>query len=713
MRGSDSNVAIYEYNTKKDVISRGIMDLQETLLNILSDTNNCRFTLNYPGSLQCDESREPKLRSSSRSKTREKDPTGLSVLQILTSPTNNSSSRYEQCNWISSLDETSASKLLIGKLNESLDFLARLHCRVSDSHSRVLITGDVNSGKSSLINALIQKEVLPIDQQPCTQAFAEITLGPESYSDCSVHGVSDICEYDAKQTSSFKLLSLEEFGKFIQEDPSPYPWFKLYLSEHVPDCKYAKLLAETSLIDSPGLNSDSYKTMALFAQQEDIDVVIFVLNAANHITLSARDFLEAAGLDKADNIFIIVNKYDEINNKDKCKRIIMQQIDEIFPSIDKKSFVFFTSARQSLSNNPILISDMSLVDSFKLFESHLVEFLLSKKSRSKLKPAVNYINSLVKELLILIGHNINQAVSEAEKTEEEIKILTPAYEDLLRQETELLLKLEEDSTRCCNHIYNYVKTSLDGFRIGIPDFLKQQKWLGLLRIWSYRSDVIQAAQRKCIYEFDLCKRYALQKTHDTSKSMTEYTNIAKYVKLDSTQLTVEMNMPIIILQRWDLINFKYELNRYKTVLGASSAIAAIIGYQPALNVTMKIGELLTRVHYSKYAVFGAAIVTLFLGFKYVDFEGMIRRRLEASLLDAYGEDFTHENARKVENDCHGMLSATQSQIMHNFYECVTRQRKLKAEKDVYKAQMRARFEHFALINQRLEALRTKLESLEL
>lgn len=719
MRSSASLDSINEYRNNKELISRVIVDLQDVMLKILSDNSNCRFPLYYPQSFEEGNSKDVKMRSSSRGKTREKDLTGLNVLQILTSPTKNSSSRFEQSNWLSSLDESSASKLLVGKLNESLDFLARLHSRVSDSHSRVLITGDVNSGKSSLINALIQSEILPVDQQPCTQAFAEITLDTvtqrNSNQQVIIHGVADICEYDCNQPNSFKLFGAEEFNKNIQEDPSPYPWYKLYISRSVNDERYARLLTHTSLIDSPGLNSDSYKTMALFAQQEDIDVVVFVLNAANHITLSARDFLEAAGLDKADNIFIIVNKYDEIKNKEKCTRIIMQQINEIFPKIDKDSFIFFTSSRCGpadgySSSSP---ADSMIQDRFKRFEEFLIEFLISKKSRSKLMPAVNYMQSLLKELSILMGHNLTLSLSEAEKTEEEIKIITPAYENMLRRESELLLKLEDDNTKCCNSIYSHTKTSLEGFNHGLCEFLKTQKWLGILRIWTYRTEVIKAVENKCRYELDICKRLALQRILEATREMKLYSNFSKDAKEEDIVLATVSSIPILALQRWDMINFKYEISRYKTVLGASSAVAAVLGYQPAINISIKVGELLTQSNYSRYIIFGSLALGVMIGLRFIDIEGMIRRHLESILSSAYGEEFTHENSRKIENDCHGILSSVQSQIMHNFYECVTRQRKLKAEKDVYKAQMRARIEHFTHISEKLDQLRDKLNAVEL
>jgi mitofusin len=40
------------------------------------------------------------------------------------------------------------------------------------------------------------------------------------------------------------------------------------------------------VIDSPGLNTDSAKTTAIFAKQKHIDAIIFVVNSENHFTQS-------------------------------------------------------------------------------------------------------------------------------------------------------------------------------------------------------------------------------------------------------------------------------------------------------------------------------------------------------------------------------------------------------------------------------------------
>ena len=88
---------------------------------------------------------------------------------------------------------------------------------------------------------------------------------------------------------------------------------------------------DVSIIDSPGLNIDSIKTTSLFSKQEEIDVIVFVVNAENHFTLSGRQFLEIATREKA-FLFIVVNRCDTIHRRDRNKREILNQIREIAPS---------------------------------------------------------------------------------------------------------------------------------------------------------------------------------------------------------------------------------------------------------------------------------------------------------------------------------------------------------------------------------------------
>ncbi|KAK9687208.1 mitofusin [Basidiobolus ranarum] len=75
---------------------------------------------------------------------------------------------------VSSLEEASIAKLLDERFSHTLNHLRKLHARVSDTTSKMLVTGDLNAGKSTLVNALLKRNVVPADQQPCTSLFCEV-----------------------------------------------------------------------------------------------------------------------------------------------------------------------------------------------------------------------------------------------------------------------------------------------------------------------------------------------------------------------------------------------------------------------------------------------------------------------------------------------------------------------------------------------------------
>jgi mitofusin len=94
----------------------------------------------------------------------------------------------------------------------------------------------------------------------------------------------------------------------LQGDPdaevSPDYALKLYVSDprFHGACLLNNGIADITLIDAPGLNSDSVKTTSLFARQEEIEVVVFCLSAENHFTLSAQELLTSASKEKATSL---------------------------------------------------------------------------------------------------------------------------------------------------------------------------------------------------------------------------------------------------------------------------------------------------------------------------------------------------------------------------------------------------------------------------
>lgn len=193
---------------------------------------------------------------------------------------------------LTSLESKSIANLLNEKLEQSIKHLKRLHARVADTSSKVLVTGDLNSGKSTFVNALLKREILPADQQPCTSVFCEVLDAMLNDGLEQVHAIPTVETYNRLDPNTYHIIEMRHLYKVITEDYEHYKMLKIYANDArtTQESLLHNGVVDIALIDSPGLNTDSVKTTAVFARQEEIDVVVFVVSAENHFTLSVSFF---------------------------------------------------------------------------------------------------------------------------------------------------------------------------------------------------------------------------------------------------------------------------------------------------------------------------------------------------------------------------------------------------------------------------------------
>jgi mitofusin len=166
------------------------------------------------------------------------------------------------------------------------------------------------------------------------------------------------------------------------------------------------------------------KTTAVFARQEEIDVVVFVVSAENHFTLSAKEFLWNASNEKA-YLFIVVNKYDEIKNQEKCRRLVLEQIKQLSPRAyeDAEDFVHFVDSASALQPFTANLS-------FDNLEQSLRSFILVKRSKSKLQPVSTYLSNLLSDIELLAGANAIVVDSELQRAREDPSQARPVLEKM-------------------------------------------------------------------------------------------------------------------------------------------------------------------------------------------------------------------------------------------------------------------------------------------
>ncbi|KAJ3382108.1 mitofusin [Chytriomyces hyalinus] len=400
--------------------------------------------------------------------------------------------------------------VLSTKMADAKHYLDRLLVRIADTRSRVLVTGDLNGGKSTFVNALLRRQVVPDDQQPCTALFAEVVDASQNKDVEQVHGIPDASKYNRDDPFTYTPFSIDILREVVEDNEPGYEMLKVYCRDTRPN-EVSVLhngIVDVSLIDSPGLNIDSMKTTSLMAQQEEIDVIVFLVNAENHFTLSGREFLQNAGREKA-YIFIVVNRFDQIRRKDRCKREILTQIKDISPLTYNHAdqLVHFVAAKYMLEKSP----PAEWKESFTCLEDNLRSFILEKRSRSKLNPAKMYLKNLLGDLSTLCTYNHTLNTFRIAEISAQLSETAPAHERMLRIKEQFL----DDATRTidetANRAHAFARDQLSNFLESVETYVEQDvEWGGILGMWTYARELRNAVYRHAAVRLRRCEDFAVK-----------------------------------------------------------------------------------------------------------------------------------------------------------------------------------------------------------
>jgi mitofusin len=456
-----------------------------------------------------------------------------------------------QAELVHSLEKASIASLLDGKISQSVKHLLSLRERIEDISSKVLITGDLNAGKSTFCNALLRRKVLPEDQQPCTSIFCEVLDARENGGLEEVHAVHKDRQYNRNDETTYDVYSLNQLEDIVI-DNSKYMQCKVYVKDvrTIDESLLNNGVVDIALIDAPGLNSDSLKTTAVFARQEEIDVVVFVVSAANHFTLSAQDFIWNAAIEKA-YMFIVVNGFDQIRDKQRCQRMILDQIKKLSPRTYKEAaeLVHFVSSNAVPVATQIPVGgpggggggggsdpngndwpggddddgkpedkgkgkgkEKEKIQDFETLEGSLRRFVLEKRSRSKLAPARTYLLNLLADINALASVNREVADAELQHVVQELAELEPAYENGKKKKVELQDEVDKCIDDSCDDVYNHTRSTLSSAISNVSEANLGVEYPGIFSAFQYAEDLKFAMLEHISASVTTCEDYARTKT---------------------------------------------------------------------------------------------------------------------------------------------------------------------------------------------------------
>ena len=540
-----------------------------------------------------------------------------------------------QAELVHSLEKKSIASLLHGRISASVKHLLALRDRIEDTSSKVLVTGDLNAGKSTFCNALLRRKILPEDQQPCTALFCEVLDAKENGGVEEVHAVHKDIIYDRNDESTYDSYSLVELEKIVV-DNDKYMQCKVYVKDarSIDESLLNNGVVDISLIDAPGLNADSVKTTAVFARQEEIDVVVFVVSAANHFTLSAKEFIWQAAHEKA-YIFMVVNGFDNIRDKQRCQRMILEQLQKLSPQTFKEAseLVHFVSSN-AVPTRPTIMepsggggggggggsgpgpddddSDESLpsgkhegsepsgkgkekdkekIADFEDLEGALRRFVLEKRARSKLAPAKTYLMNCLGDMNVLATVNRDVAQSELDRVSSELAEIEPQYQEKTKQRSIVSDKLDKDTENTVKDVYDHTRSSLSETigTVGQADL--GIEYPGIFSAFQYAEDLriamldeITGAVRSCedyarvntIKGVSMIKSLGLLHVGDSYENLNFRADMMFSRRKDALARTVDTEVEL-----WDFFDMSGFFQQQEKVVGSGMAltIAGTLGTQ--------------------------------------------------------------------------------------------------------------------------------------
>ena len=179
--------------------------------------------------------------------------------------------------------------------------LAALRDRLESARLRVLVAGEAKRGKSTLVNALLGREVMPSGAVPLTAVPATVVQ-----AQAGAEGVE--VTFSNGRAERFPLLAL---GDFVTERGNPGN--RRGVAAVTVRLDAPVLARGVEIVDTPGTGSvHAHNTAAADMALPSMDAAIFVLTADPPVSATERELLRrVAGLSVA--LFVVLNKADYLD----------------------------------------------------------------------------------------------------------------------------------------------------------------------------------------------------------------------------------------------------------------------------------------------------------------------------------------------------------------------------------------------------------------
>lgn len=330
-----------------------------------------------------------------------------------------------------------------------LDDSEKVVQRLRSSTFRVAVVGEFSKGKSTLLNALLGRDIQPVSNCPCSGVISVLRYGEVPrllccYTDGTQTQIS-LDEYSEKATIPKTEALAGHTVKALLNNPINHLIFES------PELEFCKNGIE--IVDSPGLNEHPNRTAVTQAILKKTDAVIILLSAMQLLTQSERELvqeiatqvLSGHGAQTLSGVFAVVNFIDTLDEdepealadlKSRTENFFLGGEMAFVPSSDR---LHYLSAKQALKAKK---SDITNVyrSSFDEFVESLEQFLTCDRGTLQLAANIEVMNRLIDVTVTVLENDLLRKEASLQDVMQEQKRLI----ELIGNTSGRALKVRED-----------------------------------------------------------------------------------------------------------------------------------------------------------------------------------------------------------------------------------------------------------------------------
>lgn len=308
------------------------------------------------------------------------------------------------------------------------------------------ILGQFKRGKTTLINSLIGKDILPSSIVPLTSIVTILQNGEKTSCTISMH--------DGRK----KEIRVEELADYVTEKGNP----KNIRGVRCAHIGYPSLFLKKGilLVDTPGVGSTFlHNTETTYEFLDHLDAAIFLMSADVPVSQVEKELLDTIKT-STQKIFFVLNKIDNLTPKEieEIAAFNKQVLEEMGFTVNE---IWPISAREALkaktTNNNVQLSQSGLLN----LEDALGNFLSLEKGKIILNTTISKTKRVISQKLSQMAiekktmetseeelenkiNTFHQLVANMKQDREDIKYLLKGESDKLFFKVEEMLKILEE-----------------------------------------------------------------------------------------------------------------------------------------------------------------------------------------------------------------------------------------------------------------------------